>query len=96
MNFGGRQNELWCEGGELQFIRRMIRDSQSVATQVFWFSTLVSKAENVAPIRKALAAAKVAEVRVIEMAQGQKISRLVAWTFQPLAQQQAWSRFRWG
>ena len=96
LNFGGRQNELWCEGGELQFIRRMIRDSQSVASQVFWFSTLVSKAENVAPIRKALAAAKVAEVRVIEMAQGQKISRLVAWTFQPLAQQQAWSRFRWG
>ena len=41
------------------------------------------------------AAAQAVEVRVIEMAQGQKISRLVAWTFQPLAQQQAWSRFRW-
>ena len=44
----------------------------------------------------ALAAAKIAVVRVIEVAQGQKVSRLVAWTFQPLAQQQAWSRFRWG
>ena len=95
LNFGGRQNELWCDGGELQFIRRMIRDSQQVAAQVFWFSTLVSKGEHVAPIRKALTAAQAVEVRVIEMAQGQKISRLVAWTFQPLAQQQAWSRFRW-
>ena len=43
-----------------------------------------------------LVAAKAVEVRVIDMAQGQKTSRLVAWTFQPLAQQQAWSRFRWG
>jgi 23S rRNA (adenine1618-N6)-methyltransferase len=96
LNFGGRQNELWCEGGELQFILRMIRDSQRFAGQVFWFSTLVSKGENVTPIRKALQAARAVEVRVIEMAQGQKTSRLVAWTFQPLAQQQAWSRFRWG
>lgn len=96
LNFGGRQNELWCEGGELKFILRMIHDSQRFAGQVFWFSSLVSKAEHVAPLRKALVAAKAVEVRVIEMAQGQKTSRLVAWTFQPLAQQQAWSRFRWG
>jgi 23S rRNA (adenine1618-N6)-methyltransferase len=96
LNFGGRQNELWCEGGELKFILRMIHDSQRFAGQVFWFSTLVSKVEHVAPLRKALIAAKAVEVRVIDMAQGQKTSRLVAWTFQPLAQQQAWSRFRWG
>ena len=95
LNFGGRNNELWCDGGELAFIRRMIRDSQRFAAQVFWFSTLVSKGENVAPIRKALQAAKAVDVRVIEMTQGQKISRLVAWTYQPLAQQQAWSQFRW-
>ncbi len=96
LNFGGRQNELWCEGGELKFILRMIHDSQRFGGQVFWFSTLVSKAEHVAPLRKALVAAKAVEVRVIDMAQGQKTSRLMAWTFQPLAQQQAWSRFRWG
>lgn len=96
LNFGGRKNELWCEGGELKFILRMIHDSQRFGGQVFWFSTLVSKVENVAPIRKALVAAKAVEVRVIDMSQGQKTSRLVAWTFQPLAQQQAWSRFRWG
>ncbi len=96
LNFGGRNNELWCEGGELAFILRMIRDSQRYAAQVLWFSTLVSKGENVAPLRKALQAARAVEVRVVEMTQGQKISRQVAWTYQPLAQQQAWSQFRWG
>ena len=64
LNFGGRNNELWCEGGELAFILRMIRDSQRYAAQVLWFSTLVSKGENVAPLRKALQAARAVEVLI--------------------------------
>jgi 23S rRNA (adenine1618-N6)-methyltransferase len=95
LNFGGRNNELWCDGGELQFIRNMIRDSRQFAAQCFWFTTLVSKKENLPPIYQALKQAKAFEVKTIDMAQGQKVSRFVAWTFQPLAQQQAWSRFRW-
>ncbi|WP_255964846.1 RlmF-related methyltransferase, partial [Klebsiella pneumoniae] len=34
LNFGGQQQELWCEGGEVAFISQMIRESQAFARQV--------------------------------------------------------------
>ena len=81
LNFGGKANELWCEGGELGFIRRMIEESAEFAAQCGWFTTLVSKSEHVAPLEKTLRKAKAAEVRIIDMAQGQKKSRVLAWRF---------------
>lgn len=81
-NFGGQANELWCTGGELGFLRRMIEQSALVPGRCRWFTSLVSKSENLPPLRAALVKAAAAEVRVIEMAQGQKKSRVLAWTFQ--------------
>ncbi|WP_368163647.1 23S rRNA (adenine(1618)-N(6))-methyltransferase RlmF [Aeromonas sp. R6-2] len=81
LNFGGQHNELWCDGGELAFLRRMIAESADYATQCDWFTTLVSKGDNLAPARKALAAVKAAEVRVIPMEQGNKVTRILAWRF---------------
>lgn len=81
-NFGGQANELWCAGGELGFIRRMIEQSALIPDRCRWFTTLVSKGENLPPLRAALVNAAAAEVRVIEMAQGQKKSRVLAWTYQ--------------
>ncbi len=82
LNFGGQQDELWCEGGEKAFIARMIDESQKFARQVVWFTSLVSRKENLPEIWRALEAADVAAVRTVEMAQGQKQSRFIAWTFQ--------------
>ncbi len=79
LNFGGKAGELWCEGGELAFVRRMIAESVAFAGNVGWFTTLVSKSENVPKLEKALRQARAAEVRVLEMAQGQKKSRALAW-----------------
>ncbi len=81
LNFGGKANELWCEGGELGFIRRMIEESAQFAEQCGWFTTLVSKSEHLPRLEKALRSMKAAEVKVIDMAQGQKKSRILAWTF---------------
>lgn len=81
LNFGGTANELWCEGGELGFIRRMIAESREFAAQCGWFTTLVSKSEHLPRLEKALRAVQAAEVRVQEMAQGQKKSRVLAWRF---------------
>lgn len=81
LNFGGKANELWCEGGELGFIRRMIEESADFAQQCGWFTTLVSKSEHLAPLEKTLRKAQAAEVRIIDMAQGQKKSRMLAWKF---------------
>jgi 23S rRNA (adenine1618-N6)-methyltransferase len=81
LNFGGTPKELWCPGGELAFVRRMITESVLVAAQFGWFTTLVSKSEHLPTIRDALARVRAAEVRTIEMSQGQKKSRFVAWRF---------------
>lgn len=83
LNFGGRPKELWCPGGELAFVRRMIAESVSVAAQIGWFTTLVSRREHLPGIRAALARVRATDVRTLEMSQGQKKSRFVAWRFGP-------------
>ncbi len=81
LNFGGQNAELWCPGGELQFIANMIDESTAFADQCLWFTTLVSKKDNLKPLYKLLNKAKVAEVKTVDMAQGQKTSRFIAWSF---------------
>jgi 23S rRNA (adenine1618-N6)-methyltransferase len=94
LNFGGRPSELSCSGGEAGFVRRMIDESCAVGGQVLWFTSLVSKASNLPAIRQRLRANGATDLRVVAMAQGQKRSRFVAWTFQDRAQREAW-RQRW-
>lgn len=92
LNFGGRSAELVCAGGEAGFIRRMIEESTQVPTQCRWFTALVSKADSLRSINHALEAAGVRARRRIEMAQGQKKSRIIAWTFLTAPQRQTWRR----
>tara|TARA_B110000503_G_scaffold87359_1_gene132729 strand:- start:230 stop:1153 length:924 start_codon:yes stop_codon:yes gene_type:complete len=84
LNFGGVNNELWCEGGELAFITNMIYESVHFKSQSLWFSTLVSKKENLKQVYKLLKKVGVIDVKTIELSQGNKISRLLFWTFKDL------------
>lgn len=95
LNFGGQNAELWCDGGELTFIQDMIRESQDFATHCFWFTSLVSKASHLPAINAALKRAQVKQSKTINMRQGQKQSRFVAWSFLNPAQQSAWAKMRW-
>ena len=81
LNLGGQQQELWCEGGEVAFIKTMIAESQAFGRQVMWFTTLVSRGENLPPLYRALTDVGAVKVVKKEMAQGQKQSRFIAWTF---------------
>lgn len=81
LNFGGQKAELWCEGGEIAFLSQMAQESVDYAEQVGWFSSLVSKADNIVPLKKTLKQLGATEIKVIKMTQGQKISRLMAWRF---------------
>ncbi|MCF7202001.1 23S rRNA (adenine(1618)-N(6))-methyltransferase RlmF [Pseudomonas oligotrophica] len=90
LNFGGQAAELWCEGGEAAFIARLAEESAAFATQVCWFSTLVSKGGNVEPLKARLQRAGAREVRVVDMAQGQKRSRFVAWSYLDGERRTAW------
>ena len=81
LNFGGQAQELWTEGGELTFIKKMIIESAEFKTQVLWFSTLVSKSENLPQIYQTLEKVKAQKIHTLDMTQGQKKSRAVVWTF---------------
>jgi len=81
LNFGGQTAELWCPGGEIKFIARMIEQSMEFGDQRLWFTSLVSKKDNLPPLYKILGKARVADFKVVEMAQGQKTSRFIAWTY---------------
>lgn len=88
LNFGGQHMELWCQGGESTFISNMIKESANYKTQCLWFTTLVSKKESLPLIRNHLKAVKAIETKIVPMAQGQKISRFVAWTYFNKAERQ--------
>ena len=94
-NFGGQNNELWCEGGEAQFVRKMIDQSRQFATSCLWFSSLISQQSNLESIYKALRQAEAVVVKTIPMQQGNKTSRIVAWTFLAETAQKDWAVARW-
>ncbi|CAH0995570.1 Ribosomal RNA large subunit methyltransferase F [Emticicia aquatica] len=95
LNFGGQNSELWCEGGEEAFVCKMIRESATIPNQCFWFTSLISKKEHLQSIYHALRQAKAFSVRTIKMTQGQKNSRIVAWTFLNETQQKEWQKRKW-
>lgn len=80
-NFGGQARELWCPGGELAFVLRMIAQSLEVREQFRWFTTMVSRSAHLPRLHRALREVKATGVKTIDMAQGQKQSRILVWTF---------------
>lgn len=82
LNFGGQANELVCAGGEAAFLTTMIGESRLFGKQCAWFTTLVSKASHLPLVYRELKKVQAVTVKTVEMAQGQKQSRFVAWTFQ--------------
>ena len=95
LNFGGQTAELTCPGGELGFISRMITESASIGTRCAWFTALVAQGRHLAKLNRVLFNAKVCSSRVIDMGQGQKRSRLLAWTFHDAAALRLWAQRRW-
>ena len=81
LNFGGQNNELIYEGGELKFIQDMAKESTKFNKNILWFSSLVSKSAHIHILQRFLSEIGVAEQRTIEMGQGNKTSRFIAWTF---------------
>jgi len=76
--------------GEAGFIRRIIEESRALADRILWFTSLVSRSAELPGLRRALQQAGAVEVRVVPMAQGQKQSRFLAWSFLSEADRKAW------
>jgi 23S rRNA (adenine1618-N6)-methyltransferase len=59
----------------------MIAQSEQFAEQVIWFTSLVSKKETLKVLENKLSTLPIAEYKIIDMAQGQKVSRFIAWSY---------------
>lgn len=89
-NFAGQAHELCFKGGEKAFLHTYLYESSLFKTECFWYTSLVSSKDNIKSMQKSLAKLGATTVKVIEMSQGNKKSRVVAWTFLTKKQQQDW------
>ena len=80
-SFGGQSNELWTNGGESAFLRKMIAESSRFGKQVGWFTTLVSQKGYLKVADISFRQNKPQEKRVVELKSGNKVRRILAWRF---------------
>ncbi|EPJ45968.1 MAG: hypothetical protein OFPII_23080 [Osedax symbiont Rs1] len=90
LNFGGQKAELYCEGGELSFIKSMIIESQEYKNQVLYFSCLVSKNAHLKALQHTLKSVDASDIKIVPMSQGHKTSRFIAWSFLNKKQREDW------
>ncbi len=95
LNFAGQQGEIIFPGGEDAFVKKMIVQSAQLPNRCYWYTSLISKETTLSPVYKTLKKVKALDVRTISMAQGQKQSRLVAWTFLSETEQRNWRERHW-
>ncbi|WNH11793.1 23S rRNA (adenine(1618)-N(6))-methyltransferase RlmF [Thalassobellus suaedae] len=80
-NFSGTHHELWYNGGEKAFLHNYLYESSLFKEQCHWFTTLVSKKDLVKGMYSSLKKLGATDIKTLNMGQGNKISRIVAWTF---------------
>ena len=105
-NFGGLGSELWCEGGEVSFVNRIIKESKQYANRCLWFSSIVSRKKNLKQIEGTLfdlgnhkngskpCQQVVKKVRRIHIGTGHKTSTILLWSFLSDDKQKDWARMR--
>ena len=90
LNFGGKNRELWCEGGEEKFVQKMIFESRGFQASCLWFSILISKQSHLKNAYAEIKNVGAVEIKTLPMSQGNKTSRILAWTFLNQAQHKDW------
>ena len=80
-NFAGQHQELWCNGGEALFLKRMIKESALFKEEVGWFTSLVSRKQNLPKLYKQLDKLG-ASYKTVPMSQGHKKTRFLAWCYE--------------
>ena len=87
-SFGGSKHELWCAGGEKQFVTTHIRESAQMAHAALWFTSLVSSDKSLPKLLAELSNVNPARVEQLGVATGNKAMRVLAWSFMEDAQRQ--------
>lgn len=91
-NFSGTPTELCYAGGEKAFLHTYLYESSQLKKQCFWFTSLVSNVNHVESMRASLKKLGATEFQVVDMIQGNKVSRIVAWSFLSSEEQNDWNK----
>ncbi|WP_299390613.1 23S rRNA (adenine(1618)-N(6))-methyltransferase RlmF [uncultured Gelidibacter sp.] len=91
-NFSGTPTELCYAGGEKAFLHNYLYESSQYKQQCFWYTSLVSNVNHVESMKASLKKLGATEFQVVDMIQGNKVSRIVAWSFLTKQEQNEWNK----
>ncbi|MGH0162819.1 UNVERIFIED_CONTAM: hypothetical protein FKN15_043942 [Acipenser sinensis] len=80
VNTGG-VTEIMAEGGELEFVKRIIHDSLQLQRRLRWYSCMLGKKCSLAPLKEELRKHGVPKVTHTEFCQGRTMRWALAWSF---------------
>ncbi|MEE6468782.1 hypothetical protein FKM82_008379 [Ascaphus truei] len=80
VNTGG-VTEIMAEGGELEFVKRIIHDSLQLKKRLRWYSCMLGKKCSLAPLKEELRIHGVPKVAHTEFYQGRTMRWALAWSF---------------
>lgn len=80
VNTGGI-TEIMAEGGELEFVKRIIHDSLKLKKRLRWYSCMLGKKCSLAPLKEELRIQGVRKVTFTEFCQGRTMRWALAWSF---------------
>ncbi|XP_075847795.1 RNA N(6)-adenosine-methyltransferase METTL16 [Microtus pennsylvanicus] len=80
VNTGGI-TEIMAEGGELEFVKRIIHDSLKLKKRLRWYSCMLGKKCSLAPLKEELRTQGVRKVTFTEFCQGRTMRWALAWSF---------------
>ncbi|XP_069083121.1 RNA N6-adenosine-methyltransferase METTL16 isoform X2 [Pleurodeles waltl] len=80
VNTGGI-TEIMAEGGELEFVKRIIHDSLQLKRRLRWYSCMLGKKCSLAPLKEELRIQGVPKVAHTEFYQGRTMRWALAWSF---------------
>lgn len=80
INTGGI-TEIMAEGGELEFVKRIIHDSLQLKKRLRWYSCMLGKKCSLVPLKEELQQQGVPKVTHTEFCQGRTMRWALAWSF---------------
>lgn len=80
VNTGG-VTEIMAEGGELEFVKRIIHDSLQLKKRLRWYSCMLGKKCSLTPLKEELRKQGVSKVTHTEFCQGRTMRWALAWSF---------------
>ncbi|XP_032823528.2 RNA N(6)-adenosine-methyltransferase METTL16 isoform X1 [Petromyzon marinus] len=80
VNTGGA-TEIMAEGGELEFVRKIIHDSLQLQKRIRWYTCMLGKKCSLAPLKEELRRCGVPRTTTTTFCQGRTMRWALAWSF---------------